>query len=106
MDLTFENTNRAQNSGQGIPGTELCRPDWYGLRARLFAVHDAHRLLVARSARVDVFAGCSFDPGSATLLATYSAGLCPVNPTGLGNRKPDRAMDADVAGVDRTGDRG
>jgi len=105
MDLGFEKTRQVQNALHG-GGDRSRSPDWRGLRARLFAVRAARHVLEAQAFQTDSFTGCSFDHGSAILLSTYGNGLSAVNPTALGNCKPDGVMNADVAGANGTGDRG
>lgn len=99
MDIGFDIPQYGQEAGSG-------RLEWQGLRARLFAVRAAHRALEEAAFANRSDGRSSFDRGSARLLAGYGQVLAGVNPTALGNGKPDGGINGSVAGESRTGDRG
>lgn len=87
------------------------RPDWPGLRARLWAARAAHHALKdkARAGTSAIEAAVeagSFDRPSARTLADYGPALIGVNPDSWADSKPVGARDSCVADETSLGERG
>jgi hypothetical protein len=110
MDIAFDRDGWTARPGDGRADASG-RPDWPGLRARLWAARAAHHALrnKARAGtgaiQAAVQAG-SFDRSSARMLADYGPGLIEVNPDSWANGKPVGARDSCVADETSLGERG
>ena len=80
-------------------------PEWCVLRARLEAAWAA-RLALGGTAQPDSADGGSFNAAAARVIASQGNSSLSVNPTALGNRKPNEDIDATVAGALVAGGRG
>jgi hypothetical protein len=102
MDIGFDhNAMRQAQSTGGCPAA----PDWPLLRARLDAAWAARRALCHAAAHAASPRG-SFNPATARAIVGLGQSSLSVNPTALGNRKPNEDIDAAVAGASLAGGRG
>jgi len=106
MEIGLDTNLWAKLAPGKFAGDALARPDWHGLRARLFAVRAAQRALAGQGEGVASAPAGSFDgAAAAAVIALRSAGEA-VNLSSWGDGKSATDKDAGVAGTTSTGDRG
>ena len=106
MDLGFD-SKTLHNRAASEAWTGVCSPalDWHELLPRLLAGWSARRELLHLHGG-EVARRGNFDPASAHALAGFVNGSLAVNPTTLGNRKPDGGITVGQAGNSQAGTRG
>jgi hypothetical protein len=102
MDIGFDPKHWQPDSMRTVRDSA---PDWLVLRAQMSASWSARRALQSCLTPKVIRSG-SFDRGSAAAVAWLEARQAHVNPTALGNGKPDHAIDDDTAAAIPNGSRG
>lgn len=106
MDLGFTafDLNRT-DAPHGWAGDCGVAPDWHELLPRLHAGWSARRELQHTVTKLIAGRG-NFDPETANSLAEFKHPSPAVNPSALGNRKPDGGNGVCAAGYFQSGTRG
>ncbi|MCB2077698.1 MAG: hypothetical protein KDE55_08370 [Novosphingobium sp.] len=106
MDMNFDHVDCTPLPGDWRLVGSPVRPDWHGLRARLYAAHAARRALVTLNGASANNVNGSFHKVAARFAVRHHQVLSSVNPDCWDDGKSGRVIHGPVAGNSRTGDRG
>lgn len=106
MDMTFNLENRVNSRRSTARFASVAHPSWPELLSRMTAARQAS-VELARENREDAgFENGSFHQDAAACVAGQARSRAFVNPTDLGNGKPDAAISSLVARSSPSGRRG